>query len=67
MSLAAQLVLDPEAEIQRISARLRQMLSRDLHRRGLVVAISGGVDSAVCAALSVHAVGAERVFGLLLP
>jgi NAD+ synthase len=67
MSMAAQLVLDPEAEVQRISARLRQMLSRDLHRRGLVVAISGGVDSAVCAALSVRAVGAERVFGLLLP
>jgi NAD+ synthase len=67
MSLARRLVLDPEAEVQRICERLRQMLGRDLNRRGLVVAISGGVDSAVCAALSVRAVGAERVFGLLLP
>ena len=32
-----------------------------------MVAISGGIDSSVCAALSVGAVGAQRVFGLLLP
>ena len=29
--------------------------------------MSGGVDSSVCAALAVRAVGADRVFGLLLP
>ena len=40
---------------------------RDFRRRGCVVAISGGIDSAVCAALSVGAMGASRVFGLLLP
>src|SRR5690606_1209508 len=31
------------------------------------VAISGGIDSSVCAALAVESVGAKRVFGLLLP
>lgn len=67
MSLAQQLILDPKTEVLRICTSLRQMLSRDLKRRGLIVAISGGVDSAVCAALAVHAVGPERVFGLLLP
>lgn len=67
MSLPEQLVLEPETEVLRICARLRHMLSHDLNRRGLVVAISGGVDSAVCAALAVRAVGPERVFGLLLP
>jgi NAD+ synthase len=67
MTIAKQLVLDPDAEVQRISTRLRHILSRDLNRRGLVVAISGGVDSAVCAALAVRAVGPERVYGLLLP
>jgi NAD+ synthase len=67
MTLAEQLVLDPAAEVTRICDRLRHMLARDLKRRGLVIAISGGVDSAVCAALAVRAVGAERVFGLLLP
>jgi NAD+ synthase len=61
------LSLDPEHEVSRIADRLRQMLARDLKRRGLVVGISGGIDSTVTAALGVQAVGKERVFGLLLP
>jgi NAD+ synthase len=67
MSIAECLTLDPEAEIEHICSSIRHKLSRDLNRRGLVVAISGGVDSAVCAALAARSVGAERVFGLLLP
>lgn len=59
--------LDEPAEVKRIGERLREILQKDLNRRGLVVAISGGVDSAVSAALSVRALGAKRVFGLLLP
>jgi NAD+ synthase len=34
---------------------------------GCVVGISGGIDSAVVAALCVEAVGKDKVFGLLLP
>ncbi|MCP4706571.1 MAG: NAD(+) synthase, partial [candidate division Zixibacteria bacterium] len=34
---------------------------------GIIVGISGGIDSAVVAALSVQAVGKERVMGLVLP
>ena len=59
--------LDYEAELKRISAWIPQVLTQKLRRRGLVVAISGGIDSSVCAALSVRAVGAKKVFGLLLP
>lgn len=66
-SISALLRLDEAAEVARICARLRELLSRHLHRRGLVVAISGGIDSAVCAALAVRAVGPARVFGLLMP
>ena len=61
------LKLDEAAEVARIGARIRELLRSHLRRRGLVVAISGGVDSAVCSALAVSAVGADRVFGLLLP
>ena len=61
------LKLDEALEVSRIASSIRQTLSQDLHRRGFVIAISGGVDSAVCAALSVQAVGAKKVFGLLLP
>ena len=66
-SLNATLKLDEAAEVAKIAERLRELLRSHLHRRGLIIAISGGVDSAVCAALAVQAVGSERVFGLLLP
>ncbi len=59
--------IDGDAVAERICGRIREVLSRDLSRRGLVVAISGGIDSSVCAGLAVKAVGASRVFGLLLP
>ena len=64
---AQSLDFDMDAEIDRISARLREILSKTLRKRGLVVAISGGIDSSVSAALAVRAIGKERVYGLLLP
>jgi len=48
-------------------AALRAQLASTLKRRGLVVGMSGGVDSSVCAALAVEAVGPKRVFGLFMP
>ncbi len=59
--------IDCAAEEARIVARMREALAGQLHRRGLVVAISGGIDSSVCAALAVRAVGARKVFCLILP
>src|ERR1700758_3874336 len=35
--------------------------------RGVVIGLSGGVDSALCAALAVDAIGAERVRCVMLP
>jgi NAD+ synthase len=35
--------------------------------RGVVIGLSGGVDSALCAALAVDAIGAERVHCVMLP
>ena len=59
--------IDYAAEAERIAARLREIAARELHRRGLIVAISGGIDSSVCAALAVKALGKDRVFCLILP
>jgi len=59
--------IDLEHEADRIATRLRDITARELHRRGLVVAISGGIDSSVCAALAVRALGPDRVFTLILP
>ena len=61
------LALDWQAETERIGSRLREILLRDFKKRGAVVALSGGIDSSVVAALAVRALGKERVFGLLLP
>ncbi len=59
--------IDCAAEAERIAQALRSSVARLLRRRGLVVAISGGIDSSVCAALAVRALGPERVFCLILP
>jgi NAD+ synthase len=61
------LALDAAAEVERIGAWMAGTLATTLRRRGVVVGISGGVDSGVCAALAVRALGPAKVFGLLLP
>ncbi len=61
------LKIDAEAESDRICARIRELLAHTLHRRGIVIGLSGGIDSSVTAALAVRALGAKRVFGLLMP
>jgi NAD+ synthase len=59
--------MNADLETERIAGVLRWQVGEVLKRRGLVVAMSGGVDSSVCAALAVRALGAARVFGLMLP
>ena len=56
-----------EAEADRITARMVDIVGRDLRRRGVVIAMSGGIDSSVCAALAARAFGASKVCGLMLP
>jgi NAD+ synthase len=58
---------DREAAVSAIVSRLREILVRRLKRRGLVLGVSGGIDSSVTAALCVRAVGRERVFALQMP
>ncbi len=59
--------LDPAAEIERISASLRSQVFGELRRKGVVIGLSGGIDSSVAAALCVRAFGSDRVLGLLMP
>ncbi len=59
--------IDYQQEADNICVRLREITARQLHRRGLVVAISGGIDSSVSCALAVRALGPDRVFTLILP
>jgi NAD+ synthase len=61
------LKIDYDAESKRIEAAIQRYIHDTLKRRGVVVALSGGIDSSVVGALCVRALGSERVFGLLLP
>jgi NAD+ synthase len=63
---AETLAIDAEAETARIAAALREQL-RSLRRRGVVIGLSGGIDSSVSLALAVRAVGAANVLGLFMP
>ena len=63
----AVLELDAAAEIARIGDALRAQVLGSLRKRGAVVGVSGGVDSAVVAALCTRALGADRVLALLMP
>ena len=67
MEIANQsLSIDAEKACTLIEAFIRDNMAR-LRRTGIVVPISGGLDSSVVASLCVRAVGKERVVGLLLP
>jgi NAD+ synthase len=59
-------VFDPAAAAARLERGIVQAVD-DLRRRGAVVAVSGGVDSGVVAALCARALGPERVTLLRLP
>lgn len=55
------------AEQVRIITREIQKLLANFKRRGVVLGLSGGIDSSCTAALAVKAVGKERVFGIHMP
>ena len=59
--------LDAADTTRRICQALQHQVGEVLRRRGLVVAMSGGVDSSVTAALAVRALGPKRVLGLFMP
>ena len=60
------LEIDLEQEADRIAAALKQGV-RGLKKRGLVVGVSGGIDSSTCIALAVRALGPKKVFAILMP
>jgi len=59
--------LDLEQEADRLTEWLRRGVYEKLKRRGGVVGVSGGVDSAVVLALAVRAFGTKRLVAVLLP
>ena len=60
------LAFDKDAAVEKIASSLR-VFARKARKRGVVVALSGGIDSSVTSALCVRAFGKGKVFGVLLP
>ncbi len=61
------LSIDAAKATDHIAGIVRDFVGRKLRRRGVVLGLSGGVDSSVAAALCVRALGPERVLGVLMP
>lgn len=63
----AALEIDAEAEARRIEGSIKEQILRKLKRRGAVLGVSGGIDSSVCLALCVNALGPDRVVAIMMP
>lgn len=61
------LKFDPEDLTRQLVDFIKDQVQNVFHRKGIIIGLSGGIDSAVTAALSVRALGKDRVFGVLLP
>lgn len=61
------LTLDAGKTVDRICAAIRVQVHGALRRKGIVLGLSGGIDSSVVAALAARAIGRERVCALLMP
>jgi NAD+ synthase len=59
--------LDCEKTVNDLAEGLKKQVYNDLKRQGAVVGTSGGIDSAVVAALCARTFGPDKTFGVLLP
>ncbi len=59
--------IDAEAESERIVQQIRQTILQAYKRRGVVVGVSGGIDSSTVLALAVRALGSDRVVAFTMP
>ncbi|MEA3436112.1 MAG: NAD(+) synthase [Thermodesulfobacteriota bacterium] len=61
------LKIDPAQELEKLSKFIVEQVKVVFRRKGVMVGLSGGIDSACIADVAVHAIGKERVVGLVLP
>ena len=56
-----------ENTINSLTDFIKDYTIKKFRKKGVVIGISGGIDSAVTTALSVKALGPENVLGLIMP
>jgi len=60
-------IQDVEGLVNQIASKIRTDIFTICRKTGAVIGISGGIDSSVCLALAVKALGPEKVIGIMLP
>lgn len=61
------LKINPADETEKISTFVVEQVKKHYRRHGVVVGLSGGIDSAVIASIAARAIGQDKVVGLILP
>ena len=61
------LEINPAETAHEIEAAIRSQVLATLKRKGVVLGLSGGIDSSVVAALCANALGPDRVLALIMP
>jgi NAD+ synthase len=61
------LKLDTKQTVEKIIKTIHHQVKTILRKKGVVIGVSGGIDSSVCAALCTKALGKENILALSLP
>jgi len=67
IDISTELLRGIDGYTEKICRFIQTSVFSDLKRRGVVIGVSGGIDSAVALALCNRAVGKDKIIGLLLP
>ena len=58
------LKIDPAQQLEKLSKFIVEQMNFVFRRKGVVIGLSGGIDSACIAAVAVHAIGKDKVSDL---
>lgn len=61
------LKIDTSSEIEKIIKIIHHQVRTILRKKGIIIGVSGGIDSSVCAALCAKALGKENILALSMP
>jgi NAD+ synthase len=61
------LKINAAEKTKKITQFVTEQVTKVFRRKGVIVGLSGGIDSAVMASLAVQAIGKDKVIGLILP